>query len=306
VQLTFRARDAAGLTATATITIVVTPVDDAPVPGNPAVTTAEDTTKSITLTGSDAEGPVTFTVLTNPGNGSLTGTGATRTYTPAANYNGADSFTYRVQSSTGQQVEGLVSITVTPVNDAPVALDGSVSTSRTVAVPITLTATDVDGGPLTYTVLTGPTKGTITGAAPNLVYTPGLATGSDNLTFRVTDGAGVVDSGTIAITITGGAALPTQLAVTPGTVVRPTGLNALLGQNTYSNLKGTLTANGFPVAGKVVKFTVNGRQICQATTNASGVATCGGKGPNQAATSYTGAFAGDTGFAGSTGTGTLS
>jgi hypothetical protein len=295
--------DAAGATSTATVTIVVTPVDDLPTAGNPTVSTAEDTQRAIALTGTDAEGPVTAVVLTGPSHGTY----SAGVYKPAVNYHGPDSITYRVTSNTGQTADGTVTITVTPVNDPPVAQDGGVVTTRTVAVPLTLTATDVDGDVLTYTVLTGPTKGTLSGTAPNLTYNPtGFNTGSDNVTFKVEDPSGAQDSGTVNITINGGPALVTQLVLSPATVTRPP--LGLLGQNSYTNLKGTLTAtgSGLPVSGKVVRFSVNGRQICQATTNSSGVAVCSGKGPSVAATSYTGAFAGDAGFAGSTGTGSLS
>ena len=139
------------------------------------------------------------------------------------NYNGPDSIAYKVTSNTGQIVNGTVTITVTPVNDPPVAADGTVVTTRTVPVPITLGATDADGRPLTFTVLTGPTKGTLSGTAPNLTYTP------DRVQHRVGQlhvqgdrRAGVSDSGTIGITINAGPALATQLAAAPATVIRPT------------------------------------------------------------------------------------
>jgi hypothetical protein len=55
-----------------------------------------------------------------------------------------------------------------------------------------------------------------------------------------------------------------------------------------------------------LRFLVAGRQICTAVTNASGVATCSGKGPKNAATTYTTTWPGNASFAASTGTGTLS
>lgn len=306
VTLTFRATDAAGASDTGTITITVTPVDDAPVAGNPTVTLAEDSSKAIALTGSDEEGPVTFTVTTPPTHGAYVG----GVYTPDANYHGPDSIGYAVTSNTGQVVAGVVSIVVTPVNDAPIAHDLAVSTTRTAPVALTLTASDWDGqATLTFAVVTPPTKGTLTGTAPNLTYTPtGFVTGSDSFTFKVTDSAGAVDSGTVRISIGAGAALPTVLTLAPADVERPGLLAGLLGgKNTYTGLKGTLTTTGgLAVAGKVVKFTVDGQQICQATTGADGVATCDGKGKNVAATQYVGAFAGDAGFAATTGTGALS
>ena len=91
-----------------------------------------------------------------PAHGTLSGTAPNLTYTPAANYNGADSFTFKVNDGTVDSAPATVSITVTPVNDAPVATPQSVSTAQNTAKAITLAGTDVDGSALTYTVVTQP------------------------------------------------------------------------------------------------------------------------------------------------------
>src|SRR5437016_10390249 len=109
--------------STGTVSIIVTPINDAPVANNQSVTTPEDTSTNLVLSGSDVEGPVTFAILSGPTNGVLsllnTNTGAV-TYTPNTNYNGADSFTFTV-SDGSLLATGMVSIAVTPVNDAPLA-----------------------------------------------------------------------------------------------------------------------------------------------------------------------------------------
>jgi CSLREA domain-containing protein len=99
--------------------------NSSPVTFDQSVSTNEDTAKSITLTGEDPDGtPLSlFTIMTQPAHGTLTppgGTTAGRTYTPAADYNGPDSFTFKVNDGTvdSNQV-GTVSITVVGVNDAP-------------------------------------------------------------------------------------------------------------------------------------------------------------------------------------------
>ncbi len=102
-----------------------------------------------------------------------------------------------------------VSITVTAVNDAPVADDQSVTTAQDTAVGITLTGSDVDLDALTFSVvpLSGPTNGTLTGAAPSLTYTPNANfNGSDSFTFTVTDGALQSAPATVSITVTAVAA----------------------------------------------------------------------------------------------------
>src|SRR5439155_11252619 len=114
---TFLVNDDLANSATATVGITVTAVNDAPVANNQSVTTPEDTATNLVLSGSDVEGPVTFAILSGPANGGLsvlnTNSGAV-TYTPSTNYNGSDSFRFTV--SDGSLVAtGTVSIIVTPV-----------------------------------------------------------------------------------------------------------------------------------------------------------------------------------------------
>src|SRR5207253_2959361 len=94
-----------------------------------------------------------------------------------------------------------VSITVNHVNHAPVANDQMVSTNQDTAKAITLSATDADSDGLTYTVVSGPAHGTLSGMAPNLTYTPNAGYfGPDSFTFKANDGT--VDSNTATVSIT--------------------------------------------------------------------------------------------------------
>lgn len=302
--LAFGVTDSQGASASATITIDVQEVDDLPVAGNPTVSTPEGVAVELALTGSDEEGPVDVAILSGPAHGTYSG----EVYTPTTGFAGTDSITYKVTSNTGQSVIGTASITVIRTNTPPVALDASASTTRTVSRSIVLSATDVDGPTgLTFAVVGGPTKGTLSGTAPNLTYTPGLTTGTDTFTFRVTDPAGATDTGTVTVTIAAGPALATKLTVGPATSVRPTGYAAWFGRRSYNDLNATLTTtSGFPIPGQTVTFSVAGRRICSAATNASGVARCSGTGPNSSASTYTGAFVANAGFRASSGTGPVS
>ncbi len=142
-------------------------VNNAPVANAQSVTTNEDTAKAITLTGSDTESsPLTFTVVTQPTKGALSGTAPNLTYTPELNLNGSDSFTFKVNDGTDDSATATVSITITAVNDLPVANAQSVTTNEDTAKAITLTGTDVDLDSLAFTVLTQPTKGALSGSAP--------------------------------------------------------------------------------------------------------------------------------------------
>jgi len=200
-SFTFRVNDGALDSAAATVSITITPVNDAPVANAQAVTTLEDTAAGITLTGSDVENDaLTFTVLTSPTKGTLSGTAPNLTYTPNSNENGSDSFTFRVNDGALDSAAATVSITITPVNDAPVANAQAVTTLEDTAAGITLTGSDVENGALTFTVLTSPTKGTLSGTAPNLTYTPNSnENGSDSFTFKANDGA--LDSAAAAVSI---------------------------------------------------------------------------------------------------------
>ena len=85
--------------ATATVSLTVNPVNDAPAADSQSVSTNWNTPVAITLTGSDLETPtasLTYTVISGPSHGSLSGTGANRNYTPALNYSGPDSFKFTV------------------------------------------------------------------------------------------------------------------------------------------------------------------------------------------------------------------
>ena len=69
-------------------------------------------------------------------------------------------------------------------NHPPVAADQSVATDQDTAAGVTLSATDADGDSLTYSVVTSPTHGTLSGSAPNLTYTPAAGyNGPDAFTF---------------------------------------------------------------------------------------------------------------------------
>jgi hypothetical protein len=108
--------DGVGGAATTTVAVTIQPVNDAPVAFDQSVSTAKNTAKAITLSGSDLEGSnLTYAVATQPAYGTLSGTGATRTYTPNPGYMGSDSFTFRVNDGALDSPPATVSILVTAV-----------------------------------------------------------------------------------------------------------------------------------------------------------------------------------------------
>ena len=205
-SFTFKANDGTADSNVATVTINVTAVNDAPVANDQSVSTPEDTALVINLTASDVEGsPLSYSIVTQPLHGTLSGTGAAQTYTPNANYSGPDSFTFKANDGTADSNVATVSITVNAVNDAPVANDVAASTAEGLPVNVTLTATDVDGDALSYSVVTGPAHGVLSGTGAVLTYTPVAGyTGPDSFTFQANDGQ--ADSNVATVTINVGAA----------------------------------------------------------------------------------------------------
>jgi hypothetical protein len=189
-------------TATATINVIGVPTAN-----NQNVSVSHNTARAITLTGSDPNSPprsLTYSVQSNPSRGTLSGTAPNLTYTPNTGYQGTDSFTFRVNNGVANSSTATVSITVAAA--VPTANSQSVTTNQNTAKAITLTGSDanVPALPLTYTVTAGPTRGTLSGTAPNLTYTPTAGyVGSDSFQFRVSNGAANSGNATVSITVVG-------------------------------------------------------------------------------------------------------
>jgi VCBS repeat-containing protein len=173
-----------------------------------SLSTNEDAQANGTLNASDADGAsLTYRIVTSAtiGTAALTNpaTGAF-TYTPNPNVSGSDTFTFVANDGLADSNVATVDVTIAPVNDAPVAADGTALTTPGASVDGTLAASDIDSAPLTYSIVGPPSKGTVvltsatTGA---YTYTAGTgATGIDTFTFKANDGA--LDSNTATITVT--------------------------------------------------------------------------------------------------------
>lgn len=185
------------------------PANTAPTASAQSVSVDEDTALPVTLTGADADSdPLTFAIGTPPANGILGGAAPDVTYTPNADFNGDDSFTFTTNDGSLTSTAATVSITVNAVNDAPVADDQAVATDANSPVDITLTGSDVETDPLTFVIGTPPANGTLSGVAPDLTYTPDVNfDGADSFTFVANDG--IIDGAeaTVSITVNAAAAV---------------------------------------------------------------------------------------------------
>lgn len=142
--------DADGLSAQATVNITVNPVIEPPVANADNFSINEDSTLNGNVATNDfIEGASAYSVQTQAQHGTVSvAADSSFTYTPAANYNGSDSFTYRVSNSEGSAT-ATVSIAVISVNDGPTAgFNFTVGSQRNVS--FVNTSSDIDGTNLTY------------------------------------------------------------------------------------------------------------------------------------------------------------
>ena len=179
--------------------------NEPPVADDRSLTTLEDTPLPLELTGSDPEGgPLTYAVATQPAHGTLSGTAPSLTYTPAADFNGTDSFTFTVQDADGASDTGTVTIAVTPVNDPPVANDDArtIDENDPVTVAVLSNDTDLDGDALAAQLVSGAGHGTATCTATECVYRPeSNFVGTDSFVYRACDPSGSCDEATVTIDV---------------------------------------------------------------------------------------------------------
>jgi hypothetical protein len=176
-----------------------------PVAYNEDLTATEDILLPIVLTADDADGnSLTYNIVTPPAHGQLIGTAPNLTYVPNPNFVGSDEFTFRVSDGIAFSNTATVTITVTPVNDAPIANDQAITTAQNTPFVITVTGSDIDSASLTFNVATGPSHGTLMGTSPAYTYTPALDyAGNDSFTFTASDGALISAPATVSITVLG-------------------------------------------------------------------------------------------------------
>ena len=172
------------------VNLVVNAVNDAPVLATlDNVSFNEDGTDSVTLSASDIDGDtLSYSVSTGTDiTASLDGTDLT--FSAPDDFNGSENFTVSVTDGdlTDSQV---LTVTIVPVNDAPIATTGlSGETSEGIDISIQLSASDVDGDNLTYTLLSDATNGSIVIEGQLATYTPTqYYYGSDEFIFQVSDG----------------------------------------------------------------------------------------------------------------------
>ena len=184
--------------------------NSAPIADDQSVTTQEDTTISITLTASDSDNDLlNYSVISSPTNGQLSGVAPNLNYAPNQDFNGNDSFTFVANDGTVNSNIATVSITVTPVNDLPVANDDAdiVLEGDMVTTNVASNDSDVDDGLdlSSITIISQPANGSVVSNPDGtIMYThDGSDTTSDTYTYTIKDNGGLEsNTATVNITVT--------------------------------------------------------------------------------------------------------
>jgi subtilisin len=194
----------------AVLSINQPPANNPPVAVDDTATVAEDsgaTAIAVLANDTDVDGPsLTTTSASDPPHGTtvVNGNGAV-SYTPDANYHGPDSFTYVVSDGAGGSDTGAVNVTVTSVNDPPVAANDSATTTAgtAVTIPVLANDTDIDGGALAVGGVSDPPHGTaVANANGTITYTPDAGyTGPDAFGYTASDGSATSNVATVSITV---------------------------------------------------------------------------------------------------------
>ena len=215
-SFTYRASDGTLTSNPATVSISVTAVNDTPTAADDAYGTTEDTALSVAAPGvsgndSDPDGnPLSAVLVSGPSHGTLTlNANGSFIYTPAPDYDGNDSFTYRASDGTLDSNQATVMITITATNDLPTADDDTYSTAEDTALTVNDPGvlgndSDPEHDPLSAVRVSRPSHGKLTlNADGSFTYSPDdNFNGSDSFTYRASDGSLASDSAKVTLTVT--------------------------------------------------------------------------------------------------------
>jgi hypothetical protein len=208
-SLVYRVSDVDGDQATASVSITVTPRNDAPVAPDWSITTPEDTAVPGAIGATDADGDLlTFALSSPPGHGtaSVDGSSGAFTYTPDTGYSGPDSFVVTVDDGHGATVTSVVAVAVDGMDERPAAAADAAGTDEETAVVVDVVANDTglgDGGVVVsvdVATLDPTTEGTATVVGGAITFVPALdVTGTVAFDYTIADADG--DSGRATVTV---------------------------------------------------------------------------------------------------------
>ncbi len=212
---TYQANDGALNSSVVTVTINVIPVNDAPVAIVNGYTVNEDTTLTVAANGVlgndvDFDGNALSAVLVSgTSNGTLVfNADGSFIYTPNADFNGFDSFSYRAYNGISYSNRAIVTIRINPVNEMPIAVGDTFSVAEDGVLTISsngvlINDSDVDGDPIKAILVGGPSFGTVTlNSDGSFTYSPNRDfNGTDTFTYVANDGTTASNLATVTINV---------------------------------------------------------------------------------------------------------
>jgi hypothetical protein len=204
-----------GLVAGSTLSFVS--FNSTPIASAGTLKVLENATVPLVLKGSDADKePLTFAISTAPAKGVIGGSSPNFTYTSAGNLSGVDTFQFTVTDGVATSAPAAITVTITPVNDAPIAPNSVAGGAEDTLISGNVTGTDEEGDVITaYAVVTPPQSGVLTlnGATGAFDYQPEADFfGVDSFQFRVTAGGQNSLPGTVTLNVTGSSDTPIAVA----------------------------------------------------------------------------------------------
>ncbi|MDX1944523.1 MAG: Ig-like domain-containing protein [Pirellulaceae bacterium] len=264
----------------ATVTLTVNAVADAAVVAEDAYSTGEDVPLVVSVDSGvlandfdPAGGPLAAELVAGPEHGTVVlAADGSFTYTPELNHHGAVSFTYKTAAGSEETI-GTATITVQPLNDAPVAAGEEFSVIGDPAVPtggnVLVNDTDIDGDALTATLVQGPAHGTLTLAADGTfeyVAEEGFV-GDVSFRYQVNDG---LANSTVATAVLHVSA-PSEVQINSRPVAVNDSYEATAGQPLVIDVAAGLVANDTDADGDLLTPTLFGQPLHgQVSVNADG------------------------------------
>jgi subtilisin family serine protease len=201
--------DGTGHSDTGSVSVSVTPANDAPVATDNALVTLRNTPSNLAVLANDTDvdgDTLTVTSVSSPSHGTATlQVDGTVTYDPATDYDGSDGFDYMISDGQGGTDTGHVAVTVAASNAPPDAVDDAASVNEDGSVDVAVLAndTDPDGGGLTVTSVGAAGHGTTSLNANGTVhYAPAPNyNGPDSFGYTIRDGVGFTDTATVSVTV---------------------------------------------------------------------------------------------------------
>src|SRR3954469_10546376 len=262
------------------MTLATTP----PVAVDDGYSLAEDTTltlaaPAILANDSDADGDtLSAALVSGPAHGRLAlNTNGALTHPPPANFNGTDSFAYKGNDAQADSNVATVFVTVTPVNDAPVAHDDSYTLNHDTSLTITAAGvlandSDLEGDPLSALLVSGPAHGSLSLTSDGaFTYTPAANfSGTDSFTYKANDGQTDSNVATVNLTITSANHAPVTnddiAGVAKGQTITANVQHGVLANDTdpdgnslsVSAVNGSAANVGHAVVGTYGSLTING------------------------------------------------